>query len=309
MRVRLKPWRRALAVALVLLPGVASARDRDRDRVPDNDDHCPDQPGSAYASAPGCPDEPEPPPPPPAPVGPQVDLSQYPEPAPTPIGAGAVEPDAAGSCEGGVMEAEGGGAPPAPGTWWTFSFSCRVGAWLKFKGPLDAPLPPEVNVRAVGRLTWDSTAHMLWFDVPDGAGGRRRVSPMPAVQRPPPAGPPPSVAPSPPPAQRSSRTAGPGWHEFVCPGVFGGVSPASGLGATLTFTCDGEAAIAHRFPADHYVPPGMPGPGARGTLRFVEVGPPGTTPWTEWSSLELSGGARFAPESLYQQLLRESGEQ
>jgi hypothetical protein len=179
--------------------------DTDRDGISDIYDRCPEQPEDFQTVDPkdlsanvaerldGCPL-------PTATVaraGPTVDLTLYPEPAPTPAsGDGPVDPTGPGSCEGGVMQAEGDGKPPAPGTWWTFSFSCGVGAWLRFKGPMDAPLPPELVVAAAGRLTWDSTAHMVWFDVRDGAGGLRRVAPMPPVA--PPASSPAASIPTPP---------------------------------------------------------------------------------------------------------------
>jgi hypothetical protein len=298
---KVAPWLAAVVgLGAAAAPVRAEARDRDRDRTPDHEDHCPDLPGPDWTATPGCPEEEEAPTPAP-PAAPAPD-PRYPEPQPTPIDAGPVPPTEAGSCEGGVMQAEGGGLPPPPGAWWTFSFSCRVGAWLLFKGPMDAPLPPELVVRAVGRLTWDSTAHMLWFDVPDGAGGTRRVLPLQPVARSP------AVPAVPqPPATPSSRTRAAGTNDWSCPGVFGGMSPASGLGATLTFTCDGEPATVHRFGADQYVPASVPAVGTRGTLRFISFQRDGAA-WTEWTRLELAGGGVVAPETLLQQLMRESGE-
>jgi hypothetical protein len=277
---------------LFLLLTAAFARDRDHDRIPDNDDHCPDNPGPKGGTHPGCPPEfaddsagraaiaapaaPE------SPVGPP----------PRPL-------DEGGSCLGVIQYAVPPDVVPTSGSL-LVSFHCDDLSFVDAKLPEQTATPVALTTGRRGTLTWAPQRVFVQFVGEDGGvvlPPTRAVAPT-VTQAP-------AVAPT---TVAQAARPTPAFEDLSCAGVFGGVeSPMYGA-KQLLFTCDGQALARYALPDGATAPDGLPAVGARATLRFTRYNPTASRGTLLFWKDMTAGAQTWKPKTLLDSLMEYGGE-
>ena len=267
---------------LLVLFTAAFAKDRDHDRVPDNDDHCPDLRGPNEGPHPGCP----------------PDLAT---PAAEPavlVGPPARPPEEGGTCLGVIQYAVPPDVIPTSGSL-LVSFHCDDGSYVDAKLPEQTATPAVLTTGRRGTLTWAPQRVYVQFVGEDGGvvlPPTRAVAPSVT----------PAVAPAVTPAPAAKPT--PAFEDLSCAGVFGGFESPTYGAKQLLFTCDGQALARYALPDGATPPDGPPAVGARATLRFTRYNPTASRGvLLFWKDMTV-GAQTWKPKTLLDSLMEYGGE-